>query len=111
MGPYLAVAPLLLLALGGCGLMLAEAYSTYQKTREEGPSSQLALPSAVTMLAAAVMAFGLWLKDPATIEGVKSLEPWLVVDKFTVFFTMVASAVLVTLASRRRGLRIAPTAS
>lgn len=89
MGPYLALAPLLLLALGGCGLMLTEAYSSFAKTRDEGPSSQLALPSAVTMLAAAVMAFGLWLKDPATIEGIKVLEPWLLIDRFTVFFTMI----------------------
>ncbi len=92
MGVYLALAPMLFLALGGAGLMLAEAFqriSNQEKMDEEGASAQLALPSTVTLFAAGLMALGLWWKGPETIEGFELVAPYLLLDRFTLFFTMV----------------------
>ena len=89
MGVYFALAPILVIALGGCGLMIAEAFSRYRPEVGEGPSSELALPTAVVLLAAAVAAMGVWMVGPEHIEGVASVAPWLLLDRFTLFFTVI----------------------
>jgi len=90
MGVYYALSPLLIIALGGCGLMLAEAFAKFNENSEEdGPSGSLALGTTVTLLMAAVAAFGVWMKGPENIEGVASVAPYLLLDRFTLFFTMV----------------------
>jgi NADH-quinone oxidoreductase subunit N len=90
MGVYIALSPLLILVLGGCGLMLAEAFGRFSEDGgNEGPSSELSLSSAVCLLAAALMAMGLWIKGPETIEGFQKVAPYLILDRFTLFFTMV----------------------
>ncbi|MCU0655460.1 MAG: NADH-quinone oxidoreductase subunit N [Polyangiaceae bacterium] len=90
MGVYIALSPLLILVLGGCGLMLAEAFGRFSEDGgDEGPSSELSLGSAVCLLAAALMAMGLWIKGPETIEGFQKVAPYLILDRFTLFFTMV----------------------
>jgi NADH-quinone oxidoreductase subunit N len=40
-------------------------------------------------MAAALMAMGLWMKGPETIEGFQKVAPYLILDRFTLFFTMV----------------------
>jgi NADH-quinone oxidoreductase subunit N len=90
MGVYIALSPLLILVLGGCGLMLAEAFGRFSdESNKDGPSSELSLGSAVCLLAAALMAMGLWMKGPETIEGFQKVAPYLILDRFTLFFTMV----------------------
>lgn len=90
MGVYIALSPLLILVLGGCGLMLAEAFGNFSETSsKEGPSAELSLGSTVCLLAAALMALGLWMKGPETIEGFQKVAPYLLLDRFTLFFTMV----------------------
>ncbi len=93
LGVFLAVAPLLVVSLGGALLMLSEALTkrTIEEgdLREQGPSSELALGTTVTLLAGAVFSLALYLKDPATLDGVKAVAPWLVVDKFSLFFSFV----------------------
>jgi NADH-quinone oxidoreductase subunit N len=89
MGVYLALAPILIIALGGCGLMIAEAYARFRPETGEGPSSELAMPSAVVLFAAAAAAMGVWMVGPEKIEGVASVAPWLLLDRFTLFFTVI----------------------
>lgn len=91
MGVYLALSPLLLITFGGCGLMLAEAFSRLRHDAVEGqsPSSDLALGSAVVLFAAALATIGVWLVGPENIEGIAALRPYMLLDRFTLFFTFV----------------------
>ncbi|RYE81344.1 MAG: NADH-quinone oxidoreductase subunit N [Myxococcales bacterium] len=92
MGVYIALLPLLMLAAGGCGLMVAEAYGRFREDGhdgDEGPSESLALTSALVLFAAAIAAFSLGLKGPETIEGFNQAAPYLLVDRFSLFFTSV----------------------
>jgi NADH-quinone oxidoreductase subunit N len=92
LGVLLAVAPLLVVTLGGCLLMVAEALGKRHEEgddRKSGPSSELALGTAIALFAGAMVAAGLWLKGPETIDGAASLAPWLICDRFTLFFSFV----------------------
>ena len=92
MGTYFALSPLLLLALSGCGLMISEAYANFREDGHdgsEGPSSSLALTSAICLLMTALLAFGIGLRGPETIEGFDKVAPHLLVDRFSMFFTVV----------------------
>jgi NADH-quinone oxidoreductase subunit N len=103
MGVYIALAPFLLVALGGCGIMLAEAFSGLRDASLQpapntgtgtvaiprGPSSELALVTAVCLFAAGLTSFGLWMKGPETLIGFESVAPYLLLDRFTLFFNMV----------------------
>jgi len=68
--------------------MLAEVFAKGKSTESNVPSSDLALTSAICLLAAALVAFGLWMKGPETIEGIASVAPYLLLDRFTLFFTI-----------------------
>lgn len=94
MGVYLALAPILVVALGGCGLMLAEAFANLREDAHKdpalrGPSSELALSTAVTLFVGALVATGVWMAGPESIEGAKSVAPYLLLDRFTLFFDIV----------------------
>ena len=84
---FVALAPLLVVALGGILLMLTEVLSS----RPEGssPSSDLALGSFITMLAGALVAAGLWFVGPDNLTGAATAAPYLIVDRFTLFFDFV----------------------
>ena len=87
---FLAVSPLLIISLGGVLLMLSEAYSRRREEadeRHQGPSSEIALGTTITMLAGAVFSAALWFVGPETLEGTKSLTPYLIIDRFTLFFS------------------------
>jgi NADH-quinone oxidoreductase subunit N len=87
---FLAVSPLLVVSLGGVLLMVAEAYSRRREeadARHEGPSSEIALGTAITMFAGAVFSAAVWFVGPETLEGTKSLAPYLIIDRFTLFFS------------------------
>jgi NADH-quinone oxidoreductase subunit N len=88
----MAIAPLLVVALGGVLLMIAEAFSRRREESDErgaGPSSELALGTAVTLLAGAVMAGAVWMVGPDKIEVPEGLAPYYIADRFTLFFTFV----------------------
>jgi NADH-quinone oxidoreductase subunit N len=88
----LGLSPLLLVVLGGCLLMITEAFSQHREEsdlRHGGPSSDLALGTAITLFAGALAALGVWFVGPDKLEGLKDLAPYLVVDRFTLFFTFV----------------------
>ena len=80
---YIALAPLLAVALGGLLLMMSEAFS---KPTARGPSSDLALGTFVVLLAGAVIAAALWISGPETLAGAAVAAPYLLVDRFTLFF-------------------------
>jgi NADH-quinone oxidoreductase subunit N len=91
-GVYLALSPLLVIALGGVLLMLAEAFSHRREEgegRSSGPSSDIALGTAITMMAGAVATIAVWSVGPDKLEGAASLAPFLIIDRFTLFFTFV----------------------
>ena len=89
LGLYLSISPLLVVALGGALLMLAEAFSHHREeheSRSEGPSSSLALGTAITLFTGAIFAASVWWVGPETLDGSKDLAPWLIIDRFTLFF-------------------------
>jgi NADH-quinone oxidoreductase subunit N len=91
-GVYIGLAPLLIVTLGGILLMIAEAFSHRREegdTRHTGPSSDLAMGSAITLFAGAVAALGVWFVGPDKLEGVADVAPYLMVDRFTLFFSFV----------------------
>jgi NADH-quinone oxidoreductase subunit N len=76
----LALSPLLIVGVAALLLMLVEAFST----RRGG----LALGAAVILLTGAAFAGAVWMVGLDEIGDVSSLLPWLVVDRFTLFFDM-----------------------
>ena len=57
------IAPLLVVSFGGLLLMIAEAFSKHREEsdgRKSGPSSELALATAVTLFAGAVFSAAVW---------------------------------------------------
>jgi NADH-quinone oxidoreductase subunit N len=90
-GIYLAIAPIVVVALGGLLLMMAEAFSHRREeegdTRHNGPSSELALGTAITLFAGAAACVMVWSIGPDKIDGVKDVAPFLIIDRFTLFFS------------------------
>ncbi len=85
---FFAIAPLLVVSLGGLLLMMTEVFAT-RRADADGPSSDLAMGTFITMLAGAITAFALWLVGPDNLAGAKAVAPYLLVDRFTLFFDMV----------------------
>jgi NADH-quinone oxidoreductase subunit N len=88
-GIYLALSPMLVVALGGLLLMIAEAFSHSREEhpdRKSGPSSELAIGTAITLAAGAVFSAAVWFVGPENLEGAASLAPYLIIDRFTIFF-------------------------
>jgi NADH-quinone oxidoreductase subunit N len=80
-----ALSPLIVIALGAMLLMLAEAFSKHRPGQDSG----LAMGSTITFAAAAAFAGAVWLFGVDGIEGVDAIAPWLVIDKFSLFFDVV----------------------
>ena len=83
MGLLFAASPLLIVTLGALLLMLAEAFSP--KSNE----GDLALGSAVTLLAGAATSIAVWMVGPENIAGADALAPFLLTDRFAMFFDFV----------------------
>ncbi len=69
-GSLLGIAPLLVVALGGALLMVAEAFTKRREESDErsaGPSSELALATAITLFAGAVFSAAVWFVGPDKI--------------------------------------------
>lgn len=91
-GSLLGVAPLLVVALGGALLMVAEAFTKRREESDErssGPSAELALATAVTLFAGAVFSAAVWFVGPDKIEGAKAVAPYLIVDRFTTLVSFI----------------------
>jgi NADH-quinone oxidoreductase subunit N len=74
----LALSPLLMVALGALLLMLAEAFAKR--------SSGLALGATIVFVAALAMTASVWFHGVETIQGLDAVAPWIVVDRFSLFF-------------------------
>src|SRR5271168_4538105 len=77
----LALSPLLVVALGALLLMLAEAFSSRQ--------GGLALGAAIVLFTGAAFAAGVWMFGVEHLPESASLAPWLLLDRFTLFFDMI----------------------
>ncbi len=77
----LSLSPLLVVGLGALLLMLAEAFST----RRGG----LALGAAIVLFAGAAFAAGVWMFGVEHLPEAASLAPWLLLDRFSLFFDMI----------------------
>lgn len=94
-----ALSPILVVALGAILLMLAEAFGGPSHEDEpglitdagSGRAPELALVTGVTLLLGAVLSVAVWLVGPEKLEGVDTVAPYLIIDRFTLFFTFVLS--------------------
>jgi NADH-quinone oxidoreductase subunit N len=78
-----ALSPLIFLALGAMLLMLAEAFQS-SRTRNSG----MALGATAVFLGSAAFASSVWLYGLDGLD-VSSVAPWLVIDRFSLFFDVV----------------------
>jgi NADH-quinone oxidoreductase subunit N len=76
----LALSPFLVVGLGALLLMLVEAFST----RRGG----LALGAAIVLFTGASFAAGVWMFGIDALDEARSVAPWLLLDRFSLFFDM-----------------------
>lgn len=97
MNVFFALSPILCVGFGGLLLMLAEAFGKPAEGAGRnaegvivdagaGRGSELGLIAAVILFAGAVFSAGLWMVGPENIPGVGSVAPYLLIDRFSVFF-------------------------
>lgn len=92
LGLYIGLSPILIVTLGAILLMVAEAFSHRREEgdlRHSGPSSDLALGTAIALFAGAVAAAGVWFVGPETIDGAADAAPYVMIDRFSLFFSFV----------------------
>src|SRR5207248_2022693 len=78
MSIWFALSPILVLAFGACALMLADAFSNKH--------TDLALGSFMTFASAGILAIALWIMGGVPADVAAKVAPWIVLDKFTLFF-------------------------
>ena len=83
---FVALAPILIVAFGGVALMMTEVFAK-RRMESAGPSSDLALGTFVTLGAGAVTALALSLIGPDKLAGAQALAPYVLIDRFTLFFS------------------------
>jgi NADH-quinone oxidoreductase subunit N len=88
-----ALSPLIVVAFGALLLMLAESFSTTRTpTRLGGPlrtvehAHGLALGTTIVFATGVLFSAAVWLRGAGSIPGVASLAPWIIVDRFSLFF-------------------------
>jgi NADH-quinone oxidoreductase subunit N len=87
-----AASPLFVVTLGALLLMLTEAFSERAEvggttTRISG--ADLALGTAITLMAGAAASMGVFLVGPEALDGGAALAPYLLSDRFAMFFDFV----------------------
>jgi NADH-quinone oxidoreductase subunit N len=96
----IGLSPLLVVAFGALLLMLAEAFGKPAAAEGIGPSGEvidagagrsgeIALGACVVLLAGAVASVGVWLVGPESLPGLDAAAPYLVMDRFALFFAFV----------------------
>ena len=97
MNVLMAVSPILAVTLGALLLMLAEAFGKPLSAEGvaadgtiidagAGRSSELALGAAAALFAGAMASVALWMVGPEKLPGAADVAPYLVMDRFTLFF-------------------------
>ncbi|HVW24544.1 MAG TPA: NADH-quinone oxidoreductase subunit N [Polyangiaceae bacterium] len=94
-----ALSPLLIVGLGALLLMLAEAFGKPEDPAGmhgelvvdagAGRGAELGLVAAVVLMLGAVLSIAVWLIGPEKLEGIERVAPYLVVDRFALFFSFV----------------------
>jgi NADH-quinone oxidoreductase subunit N len=92
------LSPILVVSLGAVLLMLSEAFGRPKvdagvETLDAGSgrTDELGLGAAIALFAGAVMSVAVSLVGPDKLEGIDKVAPYLVIDRFTLFFTFVLS--------------------
>jgi NADH-quinone oxidoreductase subunit N len=88
----LALSPVLVIVLGGTLLMLTESMGPKSHDGAGDQTTGVALGTAITLFAGAIAALAVWMYGPENLPAAKSLAPYFVVDRFTLFFSMVLAA-------------------
>ena len=88
-----ALSPLIVIALGALLLMMAESFSTTRTpTRAGGPlrtvehAQGLALGTTVVFVVGILFSAAVWFRGVENLTGIASVAPWLVIDRFSLFF-------------------------
>ncbi|HEX3772445.1 MAG TPA: NADH-quinone oxidoreductase subunit N [Polyangiaceae bacterium] len=86
----LALSPLLVVGLGALLLMLVEAFSTTPARDVSGNhgTGGLALGATTVLFAGGAFAGTVWMVGVENVGDVSAVAPWLVLDRFTLFFDM-----------------------
>ncbi len=96
MNPLIAIAPLLVVGVGALLMMLAEAFGRPVLVEGatggvvdagEGRAGELALGASVALFAGAIVSIALWWVGPEHLPGAASLAPYLIIDRFSLFFS------------------------
>lgn len=80
MDALLAASPLLVVTVGALLLMLVESFAPKNKPLD------LALGTTVTFTAGALVSVALWAAGPESLPGAEALAPYLLTDRFSLFF-------------------------
>ncbi len=87
---YVALGPLLIVSLGGLLLMLAEVFGPASErggdSTSAGPAADLATGTFIAMMAGAIVSASLWFVGPENLGGAAAAAPYIIVDRFTLFF-------------------------
>ena len=96
-----ALSPMLVVGIGAMLLMLAEAFGKPTDPAGmdgdlvidagAGRSGELGLVAAVILFLGAILSIGVWLVGPEKLEGIDKVAPYLIVDRFSLFFEFVLS--------------------
>jgi NADH-quinone oxidoreductase subunit N len=99
MSLVIALSPLLIVGLGALLLMLAEAFGkpTDPAGMEgdlvvdagAGRGAELGLVAAVILFLGAVLSVAVWMIGPDHLAGIDQVAPYLIVDRFSLFFSFV----------------------
>ena len=80
-----ALSPLIVLGFGAMLLMVVEALARRQANHASG----MAMGTTVVFLASGAFSFAVWLHGLDTLEGISTVAPWLLIDKFSLFFNVI----------------------
>ncbi|MEO7110974.1 MAG: proton-conducting transporter membrane subunit, partial [Polyangiaceae bacterium] len=84
-----ALSPFLVLGIGALLLMLAEAFAQPKnRSLPDESADGLALGTTIVFLAGGAFAAGVWMYGIDNFDGLAAVAPWLLIDRFTVFFEM-----------------------
>ena len=81
MSLWFALSPLIILAVGALALMMADAFST--------DKGDLALGSFLVFTCAALLSVSLWIIGGVPAETAAKVAPYVMLDRFTIFFEFV----------------------
>jgi NADH-quinone oxidoreductase subunit N len=82
-----ALSPLLIVGIGALLLMLVEAFSTGSEATDGAPAG-IALGTTAVLFAGAAFAGSLWMVGVERLGDVSAVAPYLLLDRFTLFFDM-----------------------